>query len=254
MSSSRSLVAWSLVLVACFPHVVRAQDGDATCAAEGAEEHYQTAYVALTDGLAAPDGSRARLERFVAARRAFEAAFEACPNARYGFALAAALRQFGEYRASLSLFQRIVDGELPGGLLPEQQASLASVVDELSARVAELRIRVRGAPRATVRVNGSEVGPLPPRDALRLVVDPGRQLIDAFAPGFERAEATIAIESGERRNVLLTLQRPVTETNVFEEPWIWLGLGAAVAAAVVLILLFTIEEPTTESPLGTVRI
>ncbi len=230
----------------------RCDDG----ATERADGHYREAYDALGEGLREPDGSRARLNHFMHAKRLFEAAFDACPHARYAFALAAALRQFGEYRASLSLFQRLVDGELPGELLPEQQATLASVVEELRARVAELRVRVRGVRTATLRVDGEPVGRIALEDTRAVVVNPGRHLVDALSPGFVRAERTIDIESGERRNVLLTLrQRDDDEgQSIVERPLFSVGIAAVVAAGITLGLVFTVEQPLTSSPLGTVDI
>lgn len=114
---------------------------------------------------------------------------------------------------------------------------------ELNRLPATLRI---GANRegAIVRVNGSDVGPVP----VDISRPSGTHVVHIEKDGFMPYETRVAVQAGEQLTIrgVLADEKPA----LYERWWFWGAAAAVVAGAVVTTVLVTRPDPTRPDPDG----
>ncbi len=166
---------------------------------------------------------------FVAARELFERSLAVHPTPAAGFNLGHAYHSQGSPLQAIAVWNRVLEGAY-GELVPEQRAEVARMIDEASALVASIRVRLQTA-RAVARlsVDGEPEGELDLGDERVIPVDPGRHVVSASAEGYERVERVLRVGPGEREAISLTLTA-LPSGSVFESAWFWVVVGAVLAA------------------------
>ena len=124
----------------------------------------------------------------------------------------------------------VLDDDAPRQFVKAQQQARAALA-ELEPKVPTVQVTVQGPPagQLTVRIDGqpSDLAAL----GERLRLDPGEHSVEASAPGFETAAATIALSEGATETVLLSLE-PAADGATSNDGALWpafiaYGIGAA---------------------------
>lgn len=169
------------------------------------------------------------LEHF---RRSWELAER--PNTMFNIAYAShRLGRFREAIAALDEYLARTEGELS-----ERREEAVQLRGEALASLVELRVLIE-PPEARLLVDGEldpGIGPV-----RRIVLDPGRHVLRASAPGRDEASVTISVLAGERgeRQIVLApsapqdpLPRPPPPgRSVLEEPLFWIVTAAIAVGA-----------------------
>jgi hypothetical protein len=192
-------------------------------------------------------GGRELLERSLAL-------YDAAPTR---FNLAITYRATGDPLRSVTMLEEMLEGR-HGELSGEQRSGVSEQLALSLAEIAFLAVRVRGADRATVIVDGEGRGTTE-GGALAVRVNPGVHRVEIET---ERRSDPLEtrVGRGERASVEIDAPRPATAPPILpEEPvdedeggslaWLWITLAAVVAvgAGVTLTLLFL--EPSVDDPI-----
>lgn len=147
---------------------------------------------------------------YKAALAEFEAAYRAVPASVLFYNIGLAERRLFRYNDAVRAFGRYLDEG--GDRIPaERRQRVAEELAEVRALVAEVAVRVDGAP-ALVEVDGVAAGRTPLDGPLLL--SPGHHLIAAVREGEEPAKKELAVISGQRVEVTLAPQRRVTTATL----------------------------------------
>ena len=248
----------SLVLV-LLPSLAAAQ--------QPAEADIEAARVAFDAGVEA-----LRNENYPAALAAFQESQRLHPVPLVVYNIAMCQRALFDYPASLDSFQKYLGSagaEEPAERIEEARVQSA----ELEALVATVSVTVAEA-GARVLVDGRDVGATPLSGPVRL--GPGAHVIEIRKPGFEDARHTVALDAGQRVEMVLALgpaigpvetappgpgtgmlpetpgipvappaERVEEEESFFSGPWFWVILGTVLVGGGVTagVLLWPEESP-----------
>ncbi|MBI4705761.1 MAG: PEGA domain-containing protein [Deltaproteobacteria bacterium] len=161
-------------------------------------------------GLMNEGAKRFAAKDYRAALRAFKAADDIMKVPTTGLELGRTQAKLGmlvEARDTLMRVQNLPGDESEAAPLAAARKEAAKLATGLAGRIPSLVVEVKGpAEGAAVRVEVDGT-PLPSSAAnLPRSVNPGRHSVAASAPGFARAEETVAVAEGERRTVKIELQ------------------------------------------------
>ncbi len=160
--------------------------------AQAAADDAADARVSFEEGLELLDDGR-----YADATRAFERslALREAPATLYNLGLAH--RGAGENRRAIAAFERFV--EVYGERAPRLRADAQTILEELRASLARVRIELRGEPEELF-VDGSPVA----LDEVReLVLDPGSHHFEARRAGYAPARAERDLEPGSETRLTL---------------------------------------------------
>lgn len=160
----------------------------------------------------APDSAREAFElgmsaldegRFLDASRAFERSFAAAPRLPTAFNWALSLRGLGDALAAEALYQRLLDGEL-GRLRPRDREAVESLLAEVRATIATLRLTIHGPEDLEARLDGRRLEVVGGQPA-ELRVNPGERVLVATALEHESVERRF-VAAGEDIELELRLE------------------------------------------------
>ena len=191
--------------------------------------------------------------RLADARRLFRQSLDLHPHQATAFNLALAMREAGAYLDSDALYAELLDGRF-GALDEERRREVAGLRAEVRARIGRLRVRVHGAARSEVLVDGRIVARAASSETTEAEVDPGEHVATARAADYLPVDETVHVEAGETVSIRLALTEPIGRAPIAVGPvdsggaslWPWIALAAAVAvagAAVTVLLLTGDDEP-----------
>jgi hypothetical protein len=194
--------------------------------------------------------------RFARARDLFMESFDIYPSLGTAFNLGLAYRGTGQARAALEIWERVLAGEL-GPLSDEQRGQVEELASEVRTQVAHLEIRIELPARATVTIDGEEIGVVTRGAARDVPLDPGRRVVSLRADGYETSVRAIPLAAGARERLSVRMRPiPVGDTSVFEEPLFWTIAGIVIAAGAAVAIFFATgphyEDPTSNEPFGVV--
>lgn len=181
----------ALLLALALAHAAPA--GAQSSAEQEARELFQRANAALETG------------RFAEARDLLRRSIELTPNPASAFNLAVALRGTGETIASVSTFDRLLEGEY-GRLSAAQRREAERLRHETRAEIAVLHISATGADAIELRVDGQRVGTPAAGEVVEHRVDPGTRVVTASAPRRETAERRVDLPRGGSLRVAFELE------------------------------------------------
>ena len=225
MRSSTLLFVFGSTVLAT-PSLVHAQD-DATADRDEvrAEAQFREATIALEEG------------RFAEAVEGFSTSLDLFPQLSTAFNLAVALRGVGRTRAAVELFDELLGGRY-GEFDDEWLAAAQRLRSEAAAEISQLRITIRGADSAELRINGVTAGRLRLGEPTLRQVDAGTHVLAGLAPGRTTQDIAVTVERGREERVELHFTEVEDEEEGSVVPWILIGAGiAAVAATIVVILV-----------------
>lgn len=150
--------------------------------------------------------------RFAEARDLFRESLALGPNAGTAFNLAVALRGTGQTIEAVEVLDGLIDGTY-GSLSSAQREEAERFRTATAAEIAVVHVRVSGAPRVEVRLDGRRLATLAEGERAELRADPGDHVLTASAPRRETAEERIALDRGGSRVVELAL-RPSADARV----------------------------------------
>lgn len=159
------------------------------------------------------DGARARdlfeqaverLEsgRFAEAKELLEESLALTPHPATAFNLAVASRGTGDVLGATQWLAALEAGHY-GPLSAEQREQVSALAKSLKAQVAELTVRVRGAPHAEIRIDGQKVGSA--ERQLVVPVNPGKRLVRVSATDRVPGERVVRIQPGEKLELFFSL-------------------------------------------------
>jgi hypothetical protein len=143
--------------------------------------------------------------RFAEARDMLQRSLDLVPRPSAAFNLAVAYRGMGKPKEAHDVLTRLLAGQF-GSVPPDKRAEAEQLKAEAQKDVAELRIVVRGATEADVRVEGASAGHVRDGQPLLVDVNPGEHLVTATAKLRTPAERSVVVAAGGRANVTLTLE------------------------------------------------
>jgi len=199
-------------------------------------------------------------ERPGAAAERFETSLALSPRAATAFNLALALRDAERPREAWRVVDRLLDGAY-GVVDDDRRPDVERLRDDLAARLAELEVRLAGAPRARLTIDGDDQGELAEGEARTTMLAPGTHELVAAVEDGPSLEERIELTAGERARVLFNVttghatvdQDGGAGDGGGASPWLWVGLGGAVlvAGAVVLaVVLASDGQPTVDDVWG----
>ena len=147
--------------------------------------------------------------RFSAAVEYFERSLALAPRASTAFNLAVALRGKGDAVGAVKRLKQLLAGRY-GEVSAEQRERVESLLKKANREVASIALRVRGPKNTTVRLDGVV---LPAKRVQRLRVNPGVHRLTASAPDHGAPDRAVRLRPGERRSVVLVLNRTVDRRN-----------------------------------------
>ena len=137
-------------------------------------------------------------------------------------------------------------GKMAGERLVEVESkATAAIVDRLQKETdailtemgfvpsGKLVVKVE-PPTATIELDGGTAPDLGAPGMFTLA--PGRYRVRASAPGWDSAESTVEVKSGEIANVELSLSQ---QTSWYESPWLWIAAGAVVIGTTTAVVVST---------------
>jgi len=192
------------------------------------------------------EGAAALLDaRFAVARDLFREAMSLAPNGGSAFNLALSLRGTGESLEAIAMFERMLSGAL-GPVSEERTRDIERWIVEERGALAVIEVSIAGAPRASVRVDGVELGEIERSSPRRLRLDAGRRALSVRATGYGVVEQVLFAERATETRLTLTLEPMERAQSVFESVGFWVAAGAVLLAGVavgVAVALGPYEEP-----------
>jgi hypothetical protein len=235
---------FALVALVLLP-AARAQPDGAT----SGEREARALFGEALDSLRTGDDARGRelLERSLAL-------YDAAPTR---FNLAIAYRTTGDALRSVTMLEEMLEGR-HGELSAEQRAGVSEQLALSLAEIAFLAIRVRGADRARVFVDGEERG-VTSEGFMAVRVDPGEHRVAIATDAGRSDERESRVERGERASIELEAPRvaPIAAPRGPIEPpeegssldWLWITLGAVAAVGAGIALTLVLLEPAVDDPI-----
>lgn len=199
--------------------------------------------------------------RFGEARALFEESLHEYVEPGAAFNLGLALRGAGESILAIEQWTALLNGNY-GDLSEGQRAQVEVLVREERLALAHLEARVgANEPRVElrVRIDGRDQESLTSGGRTFYVLDPGRHILTARAPGFEVIEETIELTPGERAQIELSLvaRAETTSTPIWRRGWFWGVVGGIVLVGVAAAILVAAgpyyESVNGAQPLGVVE-
>ncbi len=198
-------------------------------------------------------------ERYDGAAVLFRQSLDRAPRAATAFNLGLALRDANRPREALIVVEALARGDY-GGLARERRAEVDRLRAEVEERVATLEVRLAGAERAVLRIDGEDEGVLVENEPLTAHLDPGSHDILAAVTDGPSVEERVDVEAGERTRMVLNVTAGTVVVESDEGggawPWVLLGVGlAAAAGAVVAVVLLSSASggPTTDPVYGRIE-
>ena len=142
--------------------------------------------------------------RFSEARGRFKKSLELVPKASAAFNLAVALRGMGQPKEAHDVLQALLGGKY-GELPKERRGQVQSLADEARRDVARLAIAVKGAPRASVLVDGARMGDVRAGQKLTLDLNPGERVVTVSAKLRETVERRVTLAPGKAEAIEIDL-------------------------------------------------
>jgi hypothetical protein len=181
------------------------------------------------------------------------ALYDAAPTR---FNLAITYRATGDPLRSVTMLEEMLEGR-HGELTAEQRAGVSEQLALSLAEIAFLAVRVRGADRATVIVDGEARGTTE-GGALAVRVNPGTHRVE-IETELRSDPIETRVGRGERASVDIDAPRAAAappmppEEPVGEEggslAWLWITLGAVVAVGAGVTLTLLLLEPPVDDPI-----
>ncbi|RLB51656.1 MAG: hypothetical protein DRJ42_16455 [Deltaproteobacteria bacterium] len=238
-----SLLA-SVALVATTATAQDGQDGQSAQSAQSAQDASEDD-VARAEELATAARDAAAAGHLDAAASLLREALTAAPRRALAFNLTLVLRDAGKFVEAIEVIDELLGGRW-GELPDDRRAQADELRSELSGGVATLIIRVSGADRVTLRLDGEPVADAVPGASLRLQVNPGDHRIEAEADGAVPVTRSIEAAVGRSATVTLALEPANATDPIFSppdtpgepdddgagvSPWVFVAIGVAVLAA-----------------------
>lgn len=188
------------------------------------------------------------------ALEAFRRSDELVPSATVQFNIAVTLRALGRYVEAKHAAERILSEakRAKHPLRPRLRRDVERLLEEVSAKIARVRLRVTPA-GARVQIDGSSLEELPDG---RIELDPGRHVCVVSAQGHETTTLAQTIEPGESEVVLRAPPRrapPETSqepTLWYESGWFWGIAGSVAAASAATAIIVVAVQPEQASAAG----
>ncbi len=170
------------------------------------------------------------------ARHLFQRSLELSPRPGTAWNLALALRAINELVLATELLTELLEGRY-GELDRVERAETEALLQELTGRIAVLRISAQAPTTVDVTIDGEPSGSLDPGDHLERWVTSGQHVIRGVAEGAEPDEQTITVVSEEVHEVTLSLSSSLgnegtRQRSIAREPWFWTVIVSFVAVAV----------------------
>lgn len=182
------------------------------------------------------------------------AIYDAAPTR---FNLAIAYRATGDPLRSVTMLEEMLEGR-HGELSAEQRSGVSEQLALSLAEIAFLAVRVRGADRATVIVDGEARG-VTEHGSLAVRVNPGDHRV-AIETDRRSAEIETRVGRGERASVEIDAPAAPSAPRIPVDPseddeeggslaWLWITLGAVVAIGAGVTLTILLLEPAIDDPI-----
>lgn len=142
--------------------------------------------------------------RFAEAQEHFSQSLALVPKASAAFNLAVSFRGTGKPKEAAQVLEGLVAGKY-GAVPPEMRGQATQLEKEARRDIAILSVVQTGAPRATVRVDGSPAGTALEGIQLLVQVNPGERLVSVSAPLRSPRELRVAVAAGQSKRVATTL-------------------------------------------------
>lgn len=193
---------------------------------------------------------------FGRAREEFEAALEAFPTVGTAFNLGLVYRELARPHDAVMLWGRLLDGDF-GEIGTAAREQVQQMRQEALESVAHLEVRVDRPERVFLRIDGEPMGEVVRGESVGFDLNPGSRVVDARAPDAVPRVVRVDLGRGEGRTLSIALDpEPSRDTNLFEHPAFWTGVGAVVLAGVVAIVVVATGphygEPSLSEPFGVV--
>jgi hypothetical protein len=198
-------------------------------------------------------------ERYDGAAVLFRQSLERAPRAATAFNLGLALRDAERPREAMIVVQSLERGDY-GALAADRHEEVERLREEIAEQVATLEVRLAGAERAVLRIDGEDEGVLVEDDSLTAWLDPGPHDVVAAVTDGPSVEERIDVEAGERTRMVLNVTAGTVVVESDEGgsawPWVLLGVGLAAAAGVVVAVILATSAsagPTTDPVYGRIE-
>jgi hypothetical protein len=191
-------------------------------------------------------------------------ALDDTPRPAVAFNLSLVLRDAGKIVEAVEVVDSLLSGRW-GDVPPDRQTRAQEIRAELSALIATLVVRVSGAERATLEVDGDPVADAVSGTTLRLQVNPGEHDVRAQAEGMQSITRSVRSISGRSATVSFALEPDRSEEMILPatdpvsdapdegsgvSPWIFVAIGAAALLVGGAIALGVVLSGQSEDPMA----